>query len=247
MIKVNYNYSNLLRIKNYVNKKKDECLIDECNLIIFNYIIDLYPNKKWLKIEDYYLQNIYDKNILWIIIYTIVVYSYGIYNFPFSYIDDLCKFLLKNKFSFYNIFKYTNFFLNSKIYNILNKGKNKKNISYYKSMTLIVNNFDLTNNEIKAYNFICKYIEDYKYNIFNRDYSFLNIYNSLINLMNIFNITFNNNINNIFDFEKLDVSLQEKIKNCFFEIEEKNIDIKEKINQFITLIQYYSYKLKENE
>ena len=46
MIKVSYNYSNLLRIKNYVNKKKDECLIDECYLIIFNYIIDLYPNKK---------------------------------------------------------------------------------------------------------------------------------------------------------------------------------------------------------
>ena len=55
------------------------------------------------------------------------------------------------------------------------------------------------------------------------------------------------NKNTIFDFEKLDVSLQEKIKNSFFEIEEKNIDIKEKINQFITLIQYYSYKLKENE
>ena len=246
MIKVSYNYSNLLRIKNYVNKKKDECLIDECYLIIFNYIIDLYPNKKWLIVEDYYLQNLDNNNILWIIIYTIIIYSYGIYNFPFSYIDDLCKCFLKNKFDFYNIFNYTNFFLNPKLYNILDKGKNRKNISYYKSMNLIVDNFDITDNS-KIYKFINDYIENYKYSIFNKNYSFFNIYNCLYNLINLFNISSNNVINNLLDFDKLDISLQEKIKNSFYEIERKNIDIKDKISQFFTLIQYYSYKIKENE
>ena len=48
---VDYFQFNLYRLKNWVNKNSKED-IDEITLIVFNNIIDHFPNEKWFSIKQ---------------------------------------------------------------------------------------------------------------------------------------------------------------------------------------------------
>lgn len=246
---------NLYRLKNYVNKTYSDENKDEILLIIFNNIINKYPDNKWFKIKDNFFENIGTNYQEWIMIYTIIAYKEGpkFVNSPQIFIDNLCNTLLSYYIEPYNLAKYSHFFLESHFYDLIMQAFNTKSIFPKYIMQIIIENFNLNDMSENLYNKICEitqnFINEFNYKIFNENYDFYNIYCLLKKLIDNFYTMIYDKI----DINLLEVlplfntinsdTLKKTIQESFKSIENNNDDICRKIIQCFTIIARYAYDI----
>ncbi len=251
---VDYFQFNLYRLKNWVNKNSKED-IDEITLIVFNNIIDHFPNEKWFSIKQNFMNSVDYQNPSWVVTYTIIAYNLGpsFVNSHPTFIEDLCTILTNYKISPQNLIKVARFFIKSELYETIITALSNKGIFPRYIFKLILENFDTTklNREAteKIYQIIKKFVEGFSYKIFDGNYSFFNIYRSLKKLWDEYIILELPDMNFsyielLLQFDELpDESKKEKIRHDFATIENKNTSIAEKMQDSITVIAHYSYDL----
>lgn len=246
---------NLYRLKNYINKTYTDEKKDEILLIIFNSIINSYPNDRWFEIKNSFFENIDTKYQEWIMVYTIIAYKEGIkfVNSHKVFIDDLCNILLNYYVAPYYISKYSHFFLDSNFYDLIMYAFTIKGLFPRSIMRIIIENFDLneTSSElyVEIYNIVKKHIDECNFLIFNKNYDFNNIYYNLKLLIEKYYIEQDKKI----DLDLLELiplfndipndSLKDKIKKDFKNIERSSMDIYQKILNCFTIIAKYSYDI----
>lgn len=243
---IDYFPSNLYRLKNWINRTCDK----EINLILFNYIVDLFPNNRWFSIKENFWQNIEYQEPQWIITYTILAYNLGT-NFTTSnlaFIEDLCLTIAKRETSIFKIVKIGEFFLNQQLYPIILKAWEFKNIRPLEIINCILDNFDVSYINQSTKNLICSRINDfvsnYTYQLFDGNYDILNVYQSLNALKEqeiYLDLTNLDKIDKLLDLEpKIKLDDLNKIKHDFAMIESKDVSIKRKVADILTIIDYYT-------
>ncbi len=242
-------YLKLLKLKNYINNHNDN---KDLLSIIFNSIIDKYPDNVWKEIEVDFFSNILFESINDIMIYTIISYQNGKKYFKQNKItmQSIVIALSKYKVSPFKYYKYTNLFLTSAINNLVKLGLNNKLINPQKLYSLIINECDIDEIKQDEYknliNELIDYIDAYHFSIFNQDYSFDNICDCLKYCSETLNYDIDEKI---FKFiKKISKITNELTQNEILEkikfIENNNSkNIKEKIDDIITIINYYKYEL----
>lgn len=239
---------NIHKLKNYVNNSYRGENKNEILLIMFNSIIDQYPNKIWMELEDTFFTNIMQNSIEQIITHTILAYKLGIkyLNIPLIIQNDIENTLINNKTSPYNLHKYANNLLNKEIYDLTVYAYDNHLIKPRHIYKLIIDNYDLDNINLKdATNLIRNFIKEHEIKIFNGNYYFFNIYKCLkklttlnfypedtsaIDLIPLFNTIENEEI-------------KQRIENDFANIENSNKPLIEKIEDSIIVAHHYSYDL----
>ena len=243
--------SNLLKLRNYVNKS---CLYNQENevkLIIFNSIINNYPDNNWFNIKNNFFQNLPKEDIIETIIYTILSYKLGnnFVSLPEVIQKDLIDTLIINEVSTYNLVKHSNILINSEILEQTIYGYDNHLIKPRYVYKIIYDNFDLNYIDDKKlermYSLIDKFISEHEIKLFNGNYYFFNIYTclkklitlevyqedtSIIELIPLFNTIPNE-------------QLKEMIQKDFLRLEESNKPLIEKIEDAITITHNYSYDL----
>lgn len=251
---VDYFQFNLLRLKNRINKMPRE-ETEEVSLIIFNNIINHFPNDKWYTIKEKFGDYISIKSPQWIINYTILAYNLGpqfINSHP-SFIEDLCDVFTKYKISPYKLTKYAEFFLYPSMYDTIIAGLTKKGIPPKYIIRLVLENFDLGAinhlGQKSIYQTTQKFVDAFSYQIFDGNYSFFNVYRCLKRIWDYYlilelpDLNFQD-IELLLELEEIpDENTKKKIRNDFAAIEEKDSSIAEKFQDSLTVIIHYSYDL----
>lgn len=116
----------LLRIKSYINSRYHS---NEILLIMFNNIIDSYPDKTWIMIEDMYFDNLPYPNVDEIIIYTVMAYKLGskFMSLPKDFQENLIESLIGYRVSPYKLVRYADEFMADE-----NKDEEKEEVSNQK-------------------------------------------------------------------------------------------------------------------
>lgn len=238
------NKINYLKLKNYVNNFYDKNYLDDDLIIFFNYAINCYPNKKWLKINDYYWDYIICKDANYIIIYTIVLYFGNIFLYNFNYIDTLCNVILKQKLSLFYQKKIINLFFDYKVITLITNGFNKKMFNLTKLFSNVINIYLKNHDFVTTINYIETYINNYEFYIFDRNYDLYNVYLTLNNYFNYFNIS-TLSLDKLLSLMNTNNQTIKNLQNEFKIIEINDNPIFEKLNKCITIIDYYY--LNKNE
>ena len=95
--------TNILKLKNYVNKNYQGDNKNEILLVIFNAVTSYYPDRNWLLILDNFFQNIPHEDIELTMYYTIISYKLGP---TFTNRDSLIQTDLINTLIHYNVSSY---------------------------------------------------------------------------------------------------------------------------------------------
>lgn len=251
---IEYFQFNLFRLKNWVNKTPKE-EIEEISLIVFNHLINQFPNDNWHAIKSSFEDYTDIKSPQWVVNYTILAYYLGptyTESHPL-FSEDLCDILTNYKTSPYKLAQFARFFLNSHIYSTIIKALRTKGIPPKYIIKLTLENFNL--NEVsssitqKIYHDIIVFVNDFDYQIFSGNYSFFNIYRCLKKLWDNYIIlelpTLNfQDIELLLEFENIpDAYTKNKIHHDFSVIEKKETSIAEKFQDCLTIISHYSYDL----
>jgi len=69
---------NIHKLQNYVNKLYKGDNTNEILLIMFNSVINSYPNKEWMNLEDTFFINLPTESVEQLIVHTILSYKLGI-------------------------------------------------------------------------------------------------------------------------------------------------------------------------
>lgn len=249
---VDYFQFNLYRLKNSVNSTTQ---IDEIYLIIFNNIIDSFPDDSWFAIKDTYFRNIDLKDTNWLVIYTIIAYKMGptFTNANPIFIEDLVNNIIDYKVSFFKLTSYAEFFLQENVLKTITYALDTKGIPPKYIIKLVLENFDLSfiSPEFKAriYADIEQFVSEFSFQIFNGNYNFFNIYRCLKKIWDnylILELTDLNfkDIELLLSFNELpSEEMKEKAQHDFAEIEKKDASISEKFADSLTIIIHYSYEL----
>ena len=244
---------NLYRLRHRINTNHDG--IDEITLIIFNNIINSFPDNNWIDIKDFYFQSMELRDNKWIVIYTIVAYKMG-HNFTNAhplFIESLIDNLITHKISPFKIVCYTSFFLRPSVLKLITTALETKGIPPKYIINLVFESFDLSNipyrSQDKIIDAIKEFVEDFSFQIFNGNYSFFNIYSCLKKIwddyliLELDNLRFGD-IELLLNFNELPSDeLKEKVMKEFERIEKKDATISEKYADCLTIITRYSYEL----
>ena len=245
---------NLYKLKNQVNKFPPENL-DEIHLIIFNNIIDSFPNETWFKIKNNYFSNLSNNDNKYIVIYTIIAYNLGneFNEIPPILIDYYCTYIMNLEISPYQIPKYNDFLLNKPMIKIIMAAYEYKNIPPDIIIKLIIDSYDLSKITLKERTTIIttlrSIINKYEYLIFNGNYNFFNIYRSLKEIWEeqVFMENPNlpvENLELVLKFDEIpDEELKMHIKQNFAYIEKSSVTISKKFENCLTIIANFAYDL----
>lgn len=243
--------TNILKLKNYVNKNYQGDNKNEILLVIFNAVTSYYPDRNWLLILDNFFQNIPHEDIELTMYYTIISYKLGptFTNRDSLIQTDLINTLIHYNVNSYKIHKYASILLEPKLLELTNYAYNNHLIKPRHIYKIILDNFILDKmDEIKLDEIVEKvnlFIKEHEMKIFNGNYFFFNIYQCLkrlvtldfypedtsaIELIPLFNTILNE-----------DIKMQ--IQKDFQRIEESNKPLIEKIKDAITIAHHYGYEL----
>lgn len=250
---IDYFQFNLYRLKNRVNTSCED--IDEITLIIFNNIINSFPDNNWIDIKDSFLKNMELRDTKWLVTYTIVAYKMGT-NFTNAhplFIEALIENLIKYKINPFKIVFYASFFLNPETLETITKALKEKGIPPKYIINLVFENFDLSNipykSQSKILDDIKEFVEGFSFQIFNGNYNFFNIYGCLKKLwdeyliLELDDLHFSD-IELLLSFNELSSDeLKEKAMKEFERIENKDASISQKYADCLTVIARYSYEL----
>lgn len=235
---------NIYKLKNYINKK-NLAKSFEIEKIMFNAIIDNYPNKIWLQIKGVFFDDLpYDNKE--IIIYTILSYKLKKKFLTLDYYlkNDLIKFLLLKKISVYKFEKTTNILLKNDFLFIIKEAYSDHLIRPINLFNIIFKRYeDSTKKEIIY--LLNKYIIRHKLFIFNQNYNFKNVYESLKYLIDytLFDEEYED-IKCILEFHKIENdNTINNIKRDLRNIEESDNNIHDKIKNSLIIAKLYSYEI----
>lgn len=254
---VEYFQFNLYRLKNYINTNIPRTKNNEITLIIFNNIIDKFPDNKWFNIKDTFFDHTEYRTPDWLVTYTIISYNFGQNYFWLHplFIEDLSTTLTIYHIKPYLITKYAEFFLKDPLVTIINQAIINKGIMPKYIIRLTLENFNLENitsaKEEEIIRAIKKFIDEYNFQIFNGNYNFFNIYHCLKKIWDNQVILELPDLN----FPNIDLLLKfnefpneetiKKIQNHFAQIEQRDCSIKKKVEDSLTIIANYSYDLPD--
>ena len=250
--KLSYTYSlNIARLKNHVNKFYNNAENNELTLILFNSIINSYPNNNWYKIEEDFFIKIPKDDINYIIIYTILAYKLGqdFIKLPELVQRDLMDALIINKINAYKLAKHATFLISPELLKQTIYAYENHLIKPRHIYKIIYDNFDLTNldnNKLEdILSLINKFIKEHEIKIFNGNYYFFNIYKCLQKLITL---EFYPEDTSVIELIPLfntipDEELKIRIQKDFENIEKSDKPLIEKIEDAIIVSHHYSYDL----
>lgn len=248
---IDYFKFNLMHLRVWINKQSEET--EEVSRIMFNNIIDKFPDDKWFKIKKNYATYIEDQSPQWIINYTIITYKLGIIDVDGYFITDLCTVITSYEISPYNISKVAAIFITDPLYDIIIKALESKGIPPRHIIKLVLENFDINlldrKNIQKIYELIKKFVDEYDYKIFSGNYNFFNVYHTLKRIWDYYLILELPELN-FQDIELLpefetfkNPQTKNRIQKDFAAIESKDCTIAEKFQDCLTVISHYAYDL----
>lgn len=239
---------NIHKLQNYVNKLYKGDNTNEILLIMFNSVINSYPNKEWMNLEDTFFINLPTESVEQLIVHTILSYKLGIdyLKKPIIIQNDLENVLINKNVSPYNLHKYASTLLTKSIYDLTTYAYDNHLIKPRHIYKLITDYFELDNVNLKeATKLIQSFIKEHEIKIFNGNYYFFNIYKCLrklttlsyypedtsaIDLIPLFNTIENE-------------ETKKRIQDDFANIENSNKQLIEKIEDSIVVAHHYSYDL----
>ncbi len=239
---------NIHKLQNYVNKLYEGENANEVLLIMFNSIINAYPNKDWMNLEDVFFINLPTDNVEQLIVHTILAYKLGI-NYlttPCIIQNDLENTLINSKTSPYNLHKYATNLLNKSIYDLTIYAYENHLIKPRHIYKIITDQFELDNINIKeATKTIQSFIKEHEIKIFNGNYYFFNIYKCLKKLTTL---SFYPEDTSAIDLIPLFNTIEneetkKRIQDDFASIENSNKPLIQKIEDSIVVAHHYSYDL----
>ena len=250
---IEYFQFNLYRLKNSINH--DCADIDDITLIIFNNIINSFPDNNWIDIKDSFFKNIQLRDNKWLVTYTIVSYKMGS-TFTTAhpiFIESLIDNLISHKISPFKIIFYTSFFLRENVLSLITTALETKGIPPNYIINLVFENFDLSTipyqSQEKIISAIQNFVEGFSFQIFNGNYNFFHIYSCLKKLwddyiiLELDDLHFRD-IELLLSFNELPSDeLKKKAMKEFERIEKKDATISEKYSDCLTIITRYSYEL----
>lgn len=240
----------LLRFKREVNINYREEFANDVYLIIFNHIIDLYPDPKWFAIKDEFFIHLPYQDIELSIIYTILAYKLGpsFLNTFDDFIKDLIDALIMFKVSPHQLKNYAQIFLNDANFTKISEGYFNHHIKPRHIFKLILDSYtpeDILQKEEEIKRKIAKYVDEHKLLIFNGNYNFFNVYRSLKGLL-----TFNEIAEPTTEIELIplfytipDSKIKKQITEDFAHIETCDKPLMEKIADCLTIARHYGYYL----
>lgn len=235
---------NIYKLKNYINKNDIDKSF-EIEKIMFNAIIDYYPNKTWFQIRDTFFFDL-PYNNKEIIIYTILAYKLKkkFLNLDYYLKNDLIKLLLLKKISVYKLEKIANILIRNDLLSIIKEAYSHHLIRPINLYDIIFKRYkDSTKKEIVY--LLNKYINKHKLFIFNQNYDFENIYKSLKYLIDytLFDEEYQD-IKYILDFHNInDERTLNNLKRDLKNIEENDNSIHDKIKNSLIIAKLYSYEI----
>ena len=139
--------SNIVRLKNYVNKNYQSDKDNELYLIMFNSTINNYPNKNWSSIEKEFFDKIPKDDINLTLIFTILSYKLGnsFLALPEIVQRDLIDALIINKINAYKFAKHATFLISPELLKQTLYAYENHLIKPRHIYKIIYDNFDLTN------------------------------------------------------------------------------------------------------
>lgn len=239
---------NIHKLQNCVNKLYKGDNTNEILLIMFNSVINSYPNKEWMNLEDTFFINLPTESVEQLIVHTILSYKIGIdyLKKPIIIQNDLENVLINKNVSPYNLHKYASTLLTKSIYDLTIYAYDNHLIKPRHIYKLITDYFELDNVNLKeATKLIQSFIKEHEIKIFNGNYYFFNIYKCLrklttlsyypedtsaIDLIPLFNTIENE-------------ETKKRIQDDFANIENSNKPLIEKIEDSIVVAHHYSYDL----
>lgn len=183
--------SNIVRLKNYVNKNYQSDKDNELYLIMFNSTINNYPNKNWSSIEKDFFDKIPKDDINLTLIFTILSYKLGnsFLSLPEIVQRDLIDALIINKINAYKFAKHATFLISPELLKQTLYAYENHLIKPRHIYKIIYDNFDLTNLDAHKLedilSIINKFIKEHEIRIFNGNYYFFNIYKCLRKLITL--------------------------------------------------------------
>lgn len=183
--------SNIVRLKNYVNKNYQNDKDNELYLIMFNSTINNYPNKNWSSIEKDFFDKIPKDDINLTLIFTILSYKLGnsFLSLPEIVQRDLIDALIINKINAYKFAKHATFLISPELLKQTLYAYENHLIKPRHIYKIIYDNFDLTNLDAHKLedilSIINKFIKEHEIRIFNGNYYFFNIYKCLRKLITL--------------------------------------------------------------
>ena len=243
--------TNISRLKNYINKNYSQDKEHELSLIIFNAIINAYPNKTWLDIEENFFIKIPKDDINLTLIFTILSYKLGnsFLALPEIIQRDLIDALIINKINAYKFAKHATFLTSDELLKLTIYGFEHHLIKPRHIYKIIYDNFDLTNLDTHKLEdiltMINKFIKEHEIKIFNGNYYFFNIYKCLRKLITL---EFYPEDTSVIELIPLfntipDEELKQRIQKDFENIENSDKPLIEKIEDAIIIAHHYSYDL----
>ena len=250
---ISYFQFNLYRLKNYVNINHDD--IDEITLIVFNHVINSFPDNNWIDIKDSFLKKMELRDSKLLVFYTIVSYKMGpsFTNANPLFIEALIENLITHKINPFKIVYYTSFFLRDSVLELITTALETKGIPPKYIINLVFETFDLSNIPYQAQDKIIdaikEFVEGFSFQIFNGNYNFFNIYSCLKRIwddyliLELDDLRFED-IELLLSFNELPSDeLKEKAMKEFERIENKDATISKKYADCLTVITRYSYEL----
>lgn len=243
--------SNIVRLKNYVNKNYQSDKDNELYLIMFNSTINNYPNKNWSSIENDFFEKIPKDDINLTLIFTILSYKLGnsFLALPEIIQKDLIDALIINKINAYKFAKHATFLTCDELLKLTIYGFEHHLIKPRHIYKIIYDNFDLTNLDAHKLEdiltMINKFIKEHEIKIFNGNYYFFNIYRCLRKLITL---EFYPDDTSVIELIPLfntipDEELKQRIQKDFENIENSDKPLIEKIEDAIIVAHHYSYDL----
>lgn len=252
---VDYFQFNLYKLKNNINTNCDG--IDDITLIVFNNVINCFPDNNWIAIKDSFLRSIDLREPKWLAIYTIVAYKMGptFTNANPLFIEALIDNLLSHKIKPFNLIYYTSFFLKSSVLSTINNALETKCIPPKYIINLVFENFNLRAMPVKSQEKILeaikKFVAEFSFQIFNANYNFFNVYSCLKKIwdeyliLELDDLRFGD-IELLLNFNDLpSEELKQKAIKEFERIEKKEGTISEKFADSLTVIARFSYELPQ--
>ena len=243
--------SNIAKLRNYVNRNYYFDADTELLLIMFNSIINSYPNNLWFEIESDFFQKMPKSSIDDTIVYTILSYKLGknFTDLPEIIQNDLIDALIINEISAYKLSKHASILINDKLLKLTLYGYEHHLIKPRHIYKIIYDNFDLTNLDANKLEdillMINKFIKEHEIKIFNGNYYFFNIYKCLRKLITL---EFYPEDTSVIELIPLfntipDEELRQRIQKDFENIEKSDKPLIEKIEDAIIVAHHYSYDL----
>lgn len=232
---------NIYKLQKHINTFSDNLLLK----VMFNSVINSYPDKNWMMIEDDFFSNLPSTSLDDIMIYTILSYKLTnkFRNIPIFFQKELIYALIVNNISYYKLCNYAQLLLEDDINSLIMYAYNNHYIKPHNIYKVIFSSKTLDKKEIIS--IINKFIREHEMKLFNGNYNFFNIYTCLKKLINL-------------DFLDEDISILEliplfetiendevklRIKNSFKNIELNDKPLFDKLRDSLTVTLHYAYEL----